>query len=103
LILMLPPKMEYRKIKCGRKYIEAFCIGLMSKNLILLLGSKGYVMCGYLNMRSAAKFKDLAVKITGVSTINESLRATVNSCTCAAKKLGIYKGQPIRQALKIIA
>jgi uncharacterized protein YunC (DUF1805 family) len=100
---MPPPKMEHRKIKCGRKYIEAFCIGLLSKNLILLLGSKGYVMCGYLNMRSAAKFRDAAVKITGVSTIHESLRTKVNSCTYAAKKLGIYKGQPVKEVLEIIA
>jgi uncharacterized protein YunC (DUF1805 family) len=104
LIPMFPPRMEYRKINCGdRKYVEAFCIRLMSKNFILLLGGKGYVMCGYLNMSSAAKFKDVAIKITGVSTINESLKAKVNSCTFKAKRLGIYKGQAIREALKIIA
>lgn len=103
MILMFPPRLEYRKIRCGSEYIDAFCIGLMSKNLILLLGSKGYVMCGYLNMRSASKFRDAAVKITGVLTINDSLKATVSACTSAAKKMGIYKGQPIKQTLKLIA
>ncbi len=100
---MSSPRIEYRKIKFGRKRIDAFCIKLMSKNLILLLGSKGYVMCGYLNMRSADKFKDAAVKITGVSTINQSLKAGVGSLSREAKKLGIYKGQPIKEVLKIIA
>ncbi|MFH1398186.1 MAG: DUF1805 domain-containing protein [Candidatus Omnitrophota bacterium] len=100
---MPPLKIKCRKIKCGRKRIDAFCIKLMSKNLILFLGSKGYVMCGYLNMRSADKFKDAAVKITGVSTINESLKADAGSLSREAKKLGIYKGQPIKEVLKIIA
>ncbi|MFH0858272.1 MAG: DUF1805 domain-containing protein [Candidatus Omnitrophota bacterium] len=99
---MLSPNIEYRKIKCGRKLIEAFCIKLMSKNLILLLGSKGYIMCGYLNMRSADKFKDPAVRITGVSTINESLKADAGSLSREAKRLGIYEGQPIKEVLKII-
>lgn len=91
-----------RGIKIGRKYIEAVSLKLLSKNLILLRGTKGYVMCGYLNLKAAEKFKDVAVKITGVSTIEEALEAVVHSCSRQAKKLGIYKSQPIRETLKII-
>ena len=92
-----------KKIKIGRKYIEAFLINLQSKNLILLRGSRGYVMCGYLNMKAAEKFKDVAIKITGISTIEEALKTSVHSCTSSANKLGISKGQPIQNVLKIIA
>ena len=46
-----------KKIKIGRKYIEAFLINLQSKNLILLRGSRGYVMCGYLNMKAAENLR----------------------------------------------
>ena len=94
---------RYKKIKIGKKYIEAIWVKLQSKNFILLRGSKGYVMCGYLNLRAAEKFKDAAVKITGVSTIGEALKAKAASCTSPARRLGIYKGQPIKEVLKIIA
>ena len=90
------------KIKIGGKYIEAFLISLQSKNLILLRGSRGYVMCGYLNLKAAEKFKDVAIKITGISTIEEALKTSVHSCTSSARKLGIFKGQPIKEVLKII-
>jgi len=91
------------KIKIGAKYIEAILINLQSKNLILLKGSRGYAMCGYLNLKAAEKFKDAAIKITGISTIEEALKTSVHSCTGSARKLGINKGQPIKEALKIIA
>jgi uncharacterized protein YunC (DUF1805 family) len=94
---------KHKKIKVGKKYIEAIWVKLQSKNLILLKGSRGYVMCGYLNLRAAEKFKDAAVKITGVSTIDEALKAAVHSCTGPARRLGIYNGQPIKEVLKIIA
>lgn len=95
--------LKHKKIKVGKKHIEAIRINLLSKNLILLKGRKGYVMCGYLNLKAATKFKDVAVKIVGVSTIEEALRATVHSCSPPAKKLGISQGQPIKEVLKTIA
>jgi len=94
---------RYKRIKAGKKYIETFLIRLAAKNLILLRGSKGYLMCGYLNLKAAQKFGDAAIKITGVSSIEEALKAKVHSLTSAAKKLGIHKGQPVKEALSIIA
>jgi uncharacterized protein YunC (DUF1805 family) len=95
--------LKQKRIKIGKKFIEAFAIRLLNKTFILLRGSRGYVMCGYLNLKTAQKFGDVAVKITGVSTIEEALKASVHSCTSAAKRLSIHKGQPIKEVLKIIA
>jgi uncharacterized protein YunC (DUF1805 family) len=95
--------LKHRKIRAGKKYIEAIWIKLQGKNFILIRGSRGYVMCGYLNLKAAEKFKDAAVKITGVSTIEEALKAAVHSLTSPARKLGIYKGQPVKEVIKIIA
>ncbi|MCK4519912.1 MAG: DUF1805 domain-containing protein [Candidatus Omnitrophica bacterium] len=92
-----------RKIKVGKKYVRGVCLKLTGKSLIVFSGKKGYIMCGYLNLGAANKFKDVAVKITGVSTINEALAANVHSATSAAKRLGIHKGQAIKDVLKIIA
>ncbi len=91
------------KIKVGKKYIDACLFKLDAKNLIVLKGSRGYIMCGYLNLKVAEKFKDVAVKITGISSIEEALKAKVHSCTSRARKLGVYKGQPIQKVLKIIS
>lgn len=92
-----------KKIKTEKRYIEAMLIPLLSKNLILLRGSKGYVMCGYLNLKVAEKFGDVAIKIVGVSSIADALKAKVHSCTSSAKKLGIRKGQPVKEVLKLLA
>ncbi len=92
-----------RKIKIGSKSVEAILLKLADKNLIVLRGRRGYVMCGYLNLRVAEKFNDAAVKITGVSTIGDALRSSVHSCTRAARVLGIHKSQKIRDVLKLIA
>ncbi|MFA5276784.1 MAG: DUF1805 domain-containing protein [Candidatus Omnitrophota bacterium] len=93
---------KYRKIKIDKSYIEAFFTKLQAKNLILLKGRKGYIMCGYLNLSVANKFKDCAAKIVGVSTIEDALKAKIHSCTPAATKLGIKSGQTVKKALKLI-
>jgi uncharacterized protein YunC (DUF1805 family) len=95
--------MQHREIKAGKKRIEAFLIPLLEKNLILLKGSRGYIMCGYLNLNAARMFREVAVKVTGVKTIDDALKARVHSCSPAAARLGISKGQPVKAALKIIA
>jgi len=93
----------HKKIKVGKKYIEALCIKLLSKNFVLLRGSKGYIMCGYLNLEAAEKFEDVAAKVVGVSSIEEALKANIHTCSSQAKKLGIYENQPVKEALQIIA
>lgn len=95
--------MILKKIKIGSKNIEALVFELSSKKLIVLKGRQGYVMCGYLNLKTANKFKDIAVKIVGVDSLNDALKAKVFACTIAAKKIGIRPGQPIKKILKMIA
>jgi uncharacterized protein YunC (DUF1805 family) len=94
--------LRVRKIKIDKKYIEAVLIKLSSKNLIVLRGSRGYVMCGYLDLSVAEKFGDVAIRITGVSTFGQAINTCVSSCTNEARQLGIYVGQPIKEVLKII-
>ncbi len=92
-----------RKIKVGKKTVAALAMKLGVKNLIVLKGSKGYVMCGYLNMKAANAFKEVAVKITGVNTIKDALKSKAAAVSVAARGVGLRKNQPIRDVLKIIA
>jgi uncharacterized protein YunC (DUF1805 family) len=93
----------FKKIKAGKKYIQALAMKLGQKNLVVLRGERGYVMCGYLNLTVANKFKDVALKVTGVATVEDALAARVHSCTLPALKMGIRPGQRVRDILKIIA
>jgi len=92
----------FKEIKVGKGYVEAICFKLLKRNLIVIRGKRGYIMCGYLDMSVSTKFKEPAAKIIGVSTIKEALMASIFSCTLSAKKLGIYEGQKVKDALKII-
>ncbi|MCM8819186.1 MAG: DUF1805 domain-containing protein [Candidatus Omnitrophica bacterium] len=91
------------KLKVGKKFVKALIFPLQTKNLIIIRGSKGYIMCGYLNLAVADKFGDLAVKVVGVNTIEDVLKAKVFGLSKLAKKIGIFKGQPIKEVLKVIA
>ena len=95
--------LKHKRLKVGRKHVEALSIKLLDKHLVLIRGRKGYVMCGYLDISAAQKCGDVAVKITGVASIEEALKADVFACTSSAKKSGIFKGQPIREVISIIA
>ena len=94
---------EKRTIKVGKKNIETYLIKLSDKNLIILKGSQGYIMCGYLNLSVANKFREVAVKVTGVSSIEDILKTKVHSVSYEAKKLGLRKNQKIKDVIKIIA
>lgn len=96
--------LKLRRIKLGgKKHIDALSFDLSGKKLIVLRGSRGYIMCGYLNLKVAEKFKDIAAKIIGISSIEEALKSRIHSSTKMARSLGIFKGQFVKQALKIIA
>ena len=92
-----------KRIYIGKKRVEAMLIRLSGKNLIILRGSKGYVMCGYLNLKVAEKFKDAAIKVVGVSSIDDALGSKVHALTSAARRLGVRRGQAVKEALKLIA
>ena len=92
-----------KKIKIGSKIIIALNIKLQKKNFILLRGSRGYIMCGYLDLKTADKFSDVAMKIVGVSNIRQALNAKVVFISKQAKKQGLYRGQSVNEALRIIA
>jgi len=94
----------YRRIRIGKaKSIEALSVRLLSKNFILLRAKRGYIMCGYLNLNQAARFGDAAAKVSGVSTIEEALCSRIHSVTAEARKMGLFRGQTVRDALERIA
>ena len=68
-------------------------------NMLILLGEKGYVMCGYLNKDAADKFGDAAA-VVGGSTFEEILANPVKAVTAKAAELGIKEGMTGAEALE---
>ena len=68
-------------------------------NMIILLGEKGYVMCGYLNKDAAEKFGDAAA-VAGGSTFEEILSNPVKAVTEKAAELGVAVGMTAAEALE---
>ena len=77
-------------------------IRMPNANMLLILGEKGYVMCGYLNLAAADEMGDAAAVVTGVSTFHDVLKAQVNSATAKARELGVQEGMSGQQALEIL-
>lgn len=92
--------MEEKDIEIKGSIVKGIKIDLFKANLVLIKASKGYIMCGYLNMETADKLNDAACLVSGVSTIDEVLNTNIKEASREAKKLGIDKGMPVRKALE---
>jgi uncharacterized protein YunC (DUF1805 family) len=76
---------------------------LGARPLVLLKASRGFIMCGYLNLKIAQKFNDAACLVKGVSSIEQLLNAPIVDLTKAAKAAGVKKGISAKQAIKFLS
>ncbi len=70
--------------------------------LIVLRGSRGFVMCGYLDIGVAEKLGLLCARVSGVSSVEEMLDKEVAEATAEAVRQGIKPGVRVRDILKLI-
>jgi uncharacterized protein YunC (DUF1805 family) len=68
--------------------------------LVLIVGEKGFVMCGFLNAEAAEKFNVAAAVVSGVKSFEDVLNAQVKTVTSKAKSLGVEAGMKGSEALK---
>ncbi|OQA91962.1 MAG: hypothetical protein BWY26_00596 [Elusimicrobia bacterium ADurb.Bin231] len=92
--------MKHIKINICGKNISGFEINLRNSVLVLAKTDKGYVMCGYLNLEAAEKFKDAACVVKGIKDIPGLLSGKVADLTTEAKKIGIVCGMTGKEALE---
>jgi uncharacterized protein YunC (DUF1805 family) len=71
-----------------------------SPPLVLIVGEKGFVMCGFLNVEAAEKFNVAAAMVSGVKSFEDVLNAQVKTVTSKAKGLGVEAGMKGSEALK---
>lgn len=73
-----------------------------SPPLLLIMGEKGFVMCGFLNVESAEKLGATAAVVSGVKNFDDVLNGQVKAVTSKAKNLGIEVGMKGADALKLM-
>lgn len=89
---------ELIKLKTGTALGVKIELGVAP--LILIKAEKGFAMCGYLDMKTANKLGDIAVKVTGVKSFEDMLSAKVVEISENATMLGIKKGMMCREVLE---
>lgn len=68
--------------------------------LLVARAANGFVMCGFLDIRSADKFQCAAAVVRGVKDVDELLVKTVTDVSASAAALGVTVGMTGRQALE---
>ena len=74
-----------------------------SPPLLLMVGEKGFVMCGYLNVEVAERLQVAAAMVSGVKSFQDVLEAEIKAATSKAREMGISLGMKGRETLKKLA
>jgi uncharacterized protein YunC (DUF1805 family) len=77
-------------------------VRLPNADFLLVLGRRGYIMCGYLNMATAEKLGDAAAMVTGVSSFEGVLAAKIVAVSSKGICLGIKEGMTGKEALALL-
>lgn len=93
---------EIDNINIDGKLYETIKIDLEPAPLILIRGSRGFLMCGYLNMEAADKLGAVAVSTSGVKTVDDLLKKQISKISVKARELGIKEGMSGQEALKYL-
>jgi len=73
-----------------------------SPPLLILVADRGFVMCGYLNVKAAERLGVAAAMVSGVRDFEDILEAEVRACTSRAREMGIKEGMRGREALELL-
>ncbi len=92
--------MEIKEISLKNGVALGIKVELPNAPFLMIKGDKGFIMCGYLDIKAAEKLKDVAAKIKGVSDFVDILDGEITDVTTEAEKLGILKGMKGREALE---
>lgn len=73
-----------------------------SPPLVAVIGDKGFVMCGFLNVDVAERLGVTAAMVSGVKTFDDILDAEIKAVTSEAEMKGIRQGMKGHEAVKLL-
>jgi uncharacterized protein YunC (DUF1805 family) len=76
---------------------------LQNAVFLLVIGARGYIMCGYLDMATAEKKGDAACMVTNVKSFGDVLNSGIVSVSSKARELGVREGMSGRDALDLLS
>ena len=92
------------KVKIDDKTVLGLKVELPdSPPLLLMVGEKGFIMCGYLNVEVAERLQVAAAMVSGVKSFQDVLEAEIKAATSKAREMGINLGMKGREALRKLA
>jgi len=94
---------DIAQIKIGDKTAIGLRVKLpeSAAPLILIIGEKGLVGCGFINMEAAEKLNVAAAMVSGVKNFDDVLQAEVKGVTSKAQTLGMQVGIKGKEALEL--
>jgi uncharacterized protein YunC (DUF1805 family) len=93
---------ESSELKLRNGIVETIKINLPHAPLILIHSKQGYVMCGYLDMTIANKLGDIAAKVKGVTSIEQTLEASIVDLSDEAHNFDVQLGMSAKRFLNTI-
>ncbi len=70
--------------------------------LIVVRGRRGFIMCGYLDLGVADKLGLVAVRVSGVSSVEDMLDKEVSGVSSKARELGIKVGDKVKDIIDLV-
>ncbi|WP_340819724.1 DUF1805 domain-containing protein [Methanolobus sp. WCC4] len=94
--------MQVEKIELENGSAMGLSFQMQNAPLLVIRADKGFVMCGYLDLDTAGILGDVAVRVKGVNTFDDVLKAQVVGATPDAIDLGIKVGMTGKEALELM-
>jgi len=94
---------EVSPLRIGEKTATGLRVELPdSPPLLMIIGQKGFVGCGFINIGAAEKLNVAAVTVTGVKSFEDVLNAEVKAVTSKAQTEGVRVGMKGKEAVKLL-
>ena len=73
----------------------------LKRPLLVISGKNGVLACGYVNVKTFEKLDEAGAIVTGVSSFEDMLDASIVEASPAAQQLGVTAGMKGRSALEL--
>ncbi len=91
------------KIVVGDKSLDGLKVEMPGASVLMIVGEKGFVGCGYFKVEVADKVGHALAIVSGVKSFEDVLAAKVCAISTKAAELGISEGMTGEEAAKLLA
>ncbi len=93
---------EISRIETGKGKALGIKLKLPNDVFLIILANKGYLACGYLDVKDVEGINHIAATFTNVRTFDDMLEAKVKMLTNAAANLGVTEEMSGREVLTML-